>query len=339
MNSKKYECVYYFLDDSTQPKKKTDKSYKLVPRDFYLENKLTNIKRIQQFKYHFYVPLNNYNLTINELDDYDSELNGTHLQNDKTTLLLEFDNIELTNLKSYLLLTHTPQQYISDIIHFYTYLLSSIDLLVQHQLVFNSISFENIYIDNYNTPLLANFSLSLNISHDQYNNYMKHFILAYDPEYIEWPLEFHLLAYIQTNKLKSISYFNIESVVNDVIKNHYILASFGEKIVSSYRTKALEYYSKYINKSFEYILTDATKYYDTWDNYSLSILFLKILINIHNSIHTKNKFIILFMKLLVCNINASPLERHSIKDTLQQFNSIVDQTSVSQFFELFKRLS
>lgn len=331
-----YECVYYFLDEPLlQTDLHNDKIHKLLINDFYLRNELTNVKSIRQFKRHFYVPENNYTTYLNDMDEYNLE----YITTDKSTLLVEFENKILIDLKQYLNTSVTPQKYISNIIHFYKHLLTSIHLLVQNQLVFNHINVRNIVIDTYEIPLLTNFALSIDISHDNFQQYITHFILSYDPTYIEWPIEFHLLAYIQTNKLKSVSYFNIETVVNDVLSHNSILASFGDKIVSSYKAEAIHFFSKYINKSYDYILTDITSHYGTWDNYSLSILFLKILINIHKSINVQNKFIILFMKLLVCNIHTNPLKRLSIESTIQQFNSLVDSISLDVFHNLFESLT
>ena len=165
-------------------------------------------------------------------------------------------------------------------------------------------------------------------------SYIKQFIIKYDPTYIEWPLELHILSYILTNNLESISLYNLELIINDVIKNNNILNNFGEKIVSSLKEEALTYFNKYINQSYEYILDDIFKYSNTWDNYSLSILFLRILIGIHRSLNVKNKFIILFMKLLVSNISLNPCKRLTIENTIYKFEILIDSLDPKDFKEI-----
>ncbi len=71
-------------------------------------------------------------------------------------------------------------------------------------------------------------------------------------------------------------------------------------------------------------MTDVLQFSNTWDNYALSILYLRILIGIHRSIGIKNKFIILFMKLLVTNIHLNPLKRLSIEMTIEKFDILLD---------------
>jgi hypothetical protein len=152
-------------------------------------------------------------------------------------------------------------------------------------------------------------------------------------------LEFHILSYLLTNKLNSLSSYNIERIIHDVIDKHVILKTFGDDFVSSYKDEALHYFKKYINQSYDYILTDILQHYGTWDNYALSILFLKILIGIHRSVEVKNKFIILFMKLLVCNIHLNPLKRLSIQETTNKFETILDSLSPKDYKEILDNLA
>lgn len=330
-----YNCNFFSLEHK-QPLN-SSKKHLLVPNSFYNNNELTNINKIKKYELFYYIPTNKRKININEMDQ---EFKHNYIKTDNSSIIIEYQHKELSTFHEGLSKqTNKPKIYILFIINTYKHLLNSLYLLVQHQLIHNHINFQNVLIDKYNTALLTNFSLSIDISHSNFKEYIKHFIISYDPEYIEWPLEFHLLAYLQTNKLKSPSKYNIETVVNNVIDNHYILATFGTNFINSYRTEAIEYYSKYINKTFDYILTDCLHYYNTWDNYTLSILFLRILIEIYKSIHTNNKFIILFMKLLVINIHSVPLKRMSIEDTIIQFDGLISTIKPNEYNDLITAMT
>ena len=203
-------------------------------------------------------------------------------------------------------------------------MLNSINLLVNNNIFHNHIDFDSIVVDKFEYPLLTNFSFSIDYSHNNMVQYIKHFIIAYEPSYLEWPIELHILSYLLTNKLNSLSSHNIENIIHEVIKNNSILNTFGDNIISSFREESLQYFKKYVNQSYDYILTDILQYAHTWDNYSLSILFLRILIGIHRTIEIKNKFIILFMKLLVNNIHCNPSKRSTIDLTIKKFDSLLD---------------
>jgi hypothetical protein len=211
-------------------------------------------------------------------------------------------------------------------------------LLVDQRIVHNNINFDSIVVDNHYIPLFSNFSFSIDISHPNIDQHIKHFFVAYEPSYLEWPLEFHIISYLLTNKLDSLSSHNIETIIHDVIEHNNILKTFGDSVVSSYKEESLKYFKKYVNRSYEYILTDILQYSNTWDNYALSILFLRILIGIHRSINKKNKFIILFMKLLVSNIHLNPLKRFSIDVTTNKFNNLLDNLEPKDYKEVINGL-
>ena len=76
------------------------------------------------------------------------------------------------------------------------------------------------------------------------------------------PIEFYLLQYQLTNKLSSLSFYNIETVIKHFIKEHTVLNSFSkekEKLVED----GLKYFVRYTNKSFNENIQDMLNYYWT----------------------------------------------------------------------------
>jgi len=340
------KCVYYFFNSKSYNNAKIKPIHKIRNTDFFLMNELTNSKKIhtiQDYRYYYYVYETTSELKITELDeDVDCVSSGEHIKSDGT-VLLKFDNRELIYFKNYLKALSSSTKYIFTIIDFYKRLLKSVGLLVNKQIVHNYINFDNVVIDKRSeVPLFSEFSLSIDLSNKNIEQYIQSFFIEYDPSYLEWPLEIHILSYLITNKLtspqNSLSSYNIETIICNVLEHNNILKTFGDKVVSSYKQEALEYFKKYVNQTYDYILTDILKYSNTWDNYSLSIMFLRILIGIHRSIKIQNKFIIMFMKLLVCNIHLNPLKRLSIGSTTNNFNSILDSLEPKDYKEVLDNL-
>jgi hypothetical protein len=341
-------CVFYFFTEYSnslknkrkETKEKKEKIYKIVNRNFFITNELTNqkiINQIQDHKKYYYLCDNNKELNITSLDEDNANLKGKKLQNDDT-FLLEFEDQQLIYFKTYLKNLNSPTKYILTIINFYKYLLNSLDLLVSQNIFHNHINFDTIVINKNDNPLLSNFMFSINLSCNNIEDYIKHFIISYDSAYIEWTIELHIISYLLTNKLNSLSNYNLENIIHEYISNNTILKTFGEVLVSSYKKEALHYFKKYVNQSYNYILFDVLNYSNTWDNYSLSILFLRILIGIHKTIGIKNKFIILFMKLLVCNIHLNPCKRLTITQTIQKFNSLLDSLETKDYKDVINSL-
>ena len=333
-------CVFYFFNENENTSKK-QKIHKIVRFDFLIQNELTNQKKLLNMcnkKTHFYLCENTSELKITEIDENDRRFRSNYSKADNT-ILLEFEDRNLIYLKNYLKALSPSKKYISTIIHFYKHILCSLQLLVNHNIYHNHINFESIVVDKNDYPLLSNFSFSIDYLRADIDQYIKRFIVEYDPSYIEWPIELHLLSYLLTNKLNSLSSYNIDNIIHEVTQNNQILNTFGPAIVSSYKEEATDYFKKYVNQSYEYILTDILQYSSTWDNYALSILFLRILIGIHRSINIKNKFIILFMKLLVCNIHLNPLKRNSLTSSTEQFEILLDNLDPKDYKEVINALS
>ena len=333
------EHVFYFLNDNENKIKKKNKIYKIVKNDFLMRNELTNmnkIKKIMSYKNRYYVCENSSELKIATIED--DVKTSKEIKSDET-MLINFEDRELIYLKNYLKALSSSTKYIFTLIDFYKYFLNSIYLLVECCIVHNNINFDSIVVDNNCIPLISNFSFSIDISRPNIEQYITHFFIEYDPSHLEWSLEIHILTYLLTNKLNSLSRYNIENIIHDVIKHNTILKTFGDSVVSSYKFDALEYFKKYENRSYDYILTDILQFSNTWDNYALSIMFLRILIGIHRTIDRKNKFIILFMKLLVSNIHLNPLKRLSIDSTTKQFNNLLDSLEPNDYKEVINLMS
>ena len=339
-NSKQLEtCVFYFFNEY-EVKVKKQKIHKIIHNDFFIQNELTNQKKIlkiHDINKYFFLCENTSELKITQIDEHDTTINKSYTTYDDTILLV-YEKRQLTVFKNYLKALNPPKKYILTIINTYKHLLNSLHLLVTNNIFHNHINFDSIVVDNSDYPLLSNFSFSIDYSRKDIERYIKHFIIAYEPSYIEWPIELHILSYILTNKLNSLSSYNIETIINEYINHNNILNTFGPSVVSSYKEEANQYFKKYVNQSYEYILSDILQHAHTWDNYALSILFLRILIGIHRTIGIKNKFIILFMKLLVCNIHLNPCKRLSISQTIQQFNSLLDSLDPKDYKDVINSL-
>ena len=79
----------------------------------------------------------------------------------------------------------------------------------------------------------------------------------------------------------------------------------------------------------------------TWDNYSLSIVYLKYIYYFNVKGFIKNNFIIFFSQLLTQNIHPNYEKRHTIKDTKQLFKEFwYDETihNTSNFLDILSNI-
>jgi hypothetical protein len=348
------KSIYFFYDikDEKQLTKKTDQKtiHHVVSLNFFSLNEIENVDKIKQnneldYEQYYYTFNTFEKLKIAELESTAQSQTAISIKRDiknDTNILLTFDKCKLIYLDLNLKTLTCSRKYVYLLVEYYRYLLRSISLLVDNALVHNNINFNTIVVNSFDKPLLTNFMYSIDLNRSSNMSsmatYIKHFITRDVKDNMVVPIEFCILKYQLTNKLECLSLYNIETIVKQFVKDHTILNTFGSKVVQTYLKDGLHYFSKYTNKSYEQNVTEFLKYSYTWDNYALSIIYLKILIGIHRVINTNNKFIILFMKLLVDNINLDPSKRPSLKLTSQAFEQILRNIDLKELQSLVKML-
>jgi hypothetical protein len=344
MTNQLKSCVYFFPTNIKSPNKQLNKRFNnlLVQNSFWVNNELTNIQRlykIQNYKNHFYIPENTNKIHIAEYQEHHGRITDGDILGNDDSILFKFENAQLIYFKDYL--KTSPQEFILRVIDSFETLTQSVCILNDLHIVHNFLKSDTILYDiQHGNLVLCNFRFSIDMRHKNKETYLIHFFSEFDPEYNERPLEIHLLSFMITNKLKSLSINNIEFVINSVAK-HSIIHNFNSTIISEFVSSSMKYFEKYVNKSYEEILHDILKHSNTWDIYALSLMYLDILSSLYNKLtntNKQNKFIILFMKLLVNNLHFHPEKRHSPQITLTYFKIMLESIGPSSYIEIIQDL-
>ena len=204
------------------------------------------------------------------------------------------------------------------IIDTYRTLVNALGLLVDNNIVHLDLKNENIlYNIKLNITQLIDFGLSIPIDNLTSDNLIDYFYI-YSPDYYIWPVEVHVINFL-IHRVNTADYVltseHIITITNDVISNNIILTKLDNTSFNDmYKESCLTYLNTYIGVGKEKIINELIKTCKTWDNYSLSILFLELLSYLFP--YGKNSFIDHFYQLLIHNILP---ERYSIKDTMKRF--------------------
>ena len=341
--------VFFFFDDDSDvsigtkdPLVRRFVSMDLLGlNEIHITNKIKN-QIPDTWSKHFYLFEDVETMKIGALDTGIQNLHAFRELKDDGTSLVWYKNRHLVYMDGYLRSLSCSRKYILFVTDFYRRLLLNIDLLVGCQIVHNNIGFKSLVVD-FETPILTNFRFGLDLKTNSRSN-IKRFFIQYAPDRLQWALEIHLLCYLQTNKLDSLSFSNIELVVKSVVAENTFLKTFGQKIVTKYIDEGINYFSKYVNKNTDWIVDDVLRYANTWDNYALSVAYLKIIIDLYSNISNKNskanksKFLIQFMQLLVTNIHSNPLKRLLVKDTTNKFAKLMDECDMNDLYLLVCKL-
>ena len=111
--------------------------------------------------------------------------------------------------------------------------------------------------------------------------------------------------------------------------------NFSNSFLEKYNNKCFQQLLIYNNLKFDERIKKIMSYWKTFDNYSLSIMYLKFLRYINMDGFKDNSFIIFFSKLLLQNIHPNPEKRFTLIDTVHTFNAFLYKKNLNniQTFE------
>ena len=316
----------HFFSNSDNIKKKQEEKTKIIKYCFYSLNELNICKKIKKIQYY----INNF-LVIEDYDNINiSQLNDTYIDkinisNDSKYLIFTYKNENLIDFNDFLYNLITPKQFIFHLIQSFQYLLDSLIVLNENNICFFNLSPKNIVfnLDNGEKPILSSFEFSLQISKLN-EDYLSNIIKNLDDQYIYKPFEVHILFYLIKNNIDTISYSFIEEVCEIFVDNLSILHLFPEKYKKSYKNTCVSFLKKYINKPKTYIISDILKYYDKWDMYSISVLYIHIFGSFLQIFSLKGSFISKIVIELSKNIHPDPSKRLNLNDFREKYNILFD---------------
>ena len=309
--------------------------YKL---DFFSSNEINICNKIIEIPYftNYYNPIIDYNyVNVGELNEHSiEEIQLVNSNRDNKYLNIEYKNIECISFDKFIVSLKTPTHFISKIFSCYTYLLNGLIVLNDYDICLFDLSPENIVypLNNGDNPILQNFQKSI-----QQNkitiNYIINILKSID-DYTHKPLEVHLLFYIYNNNNITLTEALMKQICKKYVDNTQVLKFFSEKYREKYYESCINVLTKYIKKPLREIVETIFESIETWDNYSLSIIYLHLIGNLTLVFSLKHKFITNFIMLLLKNISPNPLQRESLENTLSHFNHLfngnMDWTIVKQ---------
>ena len=331
-----YKCVHFFLDSEPDLESGLELEPRLksryVKNDFFGKNEVVILRRLIMLpncSNHFHVCKSIETVKIAELGTNEYNLQTINCLKDDHSMLLRYTDEMLLYMDGVLRSLSCSRKYIYLLTDFYVRLLTSIHLLVSNNIVHNNIGFKTMVVNSFELPILTNFrfSLNLSVSGSKMNECLKHIFIQYNPGHIYWPPEIHLLCYILTNKLSSLSLNNVETVLS------------GLKIVydNNDNDALLKHFSKYVNMNCDQIIADIMRFSGTWDQYSLGICYLKLIGDLEKNIKTSNNFVVMFLELLRETVNALPSKRPSVSETLAKYKQLLYDCSIADLYSLIKR--
>ncbi len=240
-------------------------------------------------------------------------------------ILMRIRFIDMEDFDNYILKNANANLIVLTLIKGFNHLLKSIQLLINVNIVQFDLKGQNIVFDNKKTlPIIIDYGLSLPMDKiDTATMYNYFYIFA--PEYYVWPLEVHyinLLLHITSEPTMA----QLRDLAKRYTKSNAALEAFSPKFRNNYEILCLQTLQEYTELSFKDRIKTAIKAWTTWDNYSLSIIYLKFIFYLTRAKNNKsldNSFVKFMTKLIVMNIHPNFKRRLSIKATINRFDEFL----------------
>jgi len=232
----------------------------------------------------------------------------------------------------------TKKQKIHKIIQSFKNLLQIMNKMNERKLVHMNLVPSNILFKEDETPYLIKFDQTLLFQKEEderkSNEEMETQLFSeYNPRKIHWPIEVHLLCFMNARNLVSLSAANIETVVNDWITS-VSLSPLGKYITEEFKAASIFSQRGLINKPKYWIKQQLLSFAETWNNYSLSMIFLYLLSSLDPEIKN-HKFVTGFISILLQNISGLQTKRENESKTLEKFDDFIYSITQEEWQQLF----
>jgi len=285
------------------------------------ENEIRISEKIREIPYFFlyFSPIKSYKcLKISEIDEFSFEYSEI-IEKDEYVIISKDDLFEPTFYTFFDKIINLKEK-IRFFLDSYTYLLKAITILNKNKIIYFGINDEKIGFNNKKQPVLKDFTKSFALNEDF--SVLERIITSYEPISSTIPPEVHILTFVneKLRENENISQTNIEDISKDfVVKNHSLQGLSQETIKNYFNSCVSEGLAfSIVNEKKDKVFEKILKFSNTWDNYSLSALFLPIIIKIQEI----SPFFYSFAQLLFLNMDPNPRKRLSPSQTLEKFHDL-----------------
>lgn len=234
---------------------------------------------------------------------------------------------------------NTASNIILVFIESYRYLLMSLEKLNAISVVHFDIKLENIVFkgDTYE-PRIIDFGISIPINELNKHNMRKYFYV-YAPSYYVWCIDINIISFLLHETNDDLTEEDANTLSKIYVLSNNVIGSYSSEFIDQYLDLCIKQTKKYVGRPRDELIQELLSYSKTWDNYSLSIAYIKLIDVLFPNRENSNKFIINMNKLLMKNIHPDPTERMSIQETMTEFSNLFYiEEDVSSFLKLSKYL-
>jgi hypothetical protein len=190
------------------------------------------------------------------------------------------------------------------------YLLKSIHYLINYNIAHLNLAGESIMHTKNLIPCISNFTYSYTfpLTNEERKSFQPSPLL-------HLPLEVYAISFINRKSLSSLSDKNIDDIVTEYSGS---LSLFPEDILNRLKEAGNEFLRTFRNRSKEEILDGLFSFWKSWDCYSLSLYYYKILGTLEQT-----PFLLQLRAILIENMDSTAGNRNTIEETMDKITKII----------------
>ena len=323
-----FGCVYYpgiRCDGKTDSRK--NMVTKLQKRDFNADNEIKIGKLVRKIPNYrlFYLPvIKSCPVSLREIDkSVVSECKIVSASDKLKYVVMEIPYV--SNAPFFSILSDVSvgkRRLILSITESFRFLLDAIDYLLDDGIVHFDLKGENILYNTIsNEPQIIDFGISIPIERIKTRNIREYFYV-YGPDYYVWPLEVHVINFLLHETKSVLTSKDASSIATLYAKSNRALNIFSPSFKKMYLDDCKKVTERYVGKPRDDTIAMLIGMYKTWDNYALSVMYLKSFKYLFSEGFHRNPMIIHFSQILLLNISPDFYKRLSIDETKKKFNDI-----------------
>lgn len=367
-----YGCIFKpDINEKGETESNTKYISKLELSGDRLENEINIDKKVQSitnYEEYFSPILEKHSIELKEIKKEQPEIldcEVTKDSKDNTPIFLEkIKYIGKNSLENYLSIMKRgePKKFLELFLETQVILLESLEKLNQIGIIHNDLKEDNIICrDEDGRPIIIDFGLSMDNEYmflseniittissiftqntiektkeNEKTSQLKRYFFKYEPRYEVWCIDIIIINYI-LNILKKEEIplpkpENIIKLIEDYIKNNKIFEKIKEEEKDIFKKDLIEELTKDSFKTWENLLETLLTYQKTWDNYGLSIVYLKLL-KIHEEYIRKQmgEKYDEYINILKLIILSKPSERRLPEETMQNILQVFQKIKREQF--------
>jgi hypothetical protein len=308
---------------------------KICKYDFFSVNTVNICEKIKVIPYHYkyFWVLEDYDfIKVGQLDE--NTINDLDITNsNEKHLLFQYKTIPVIDFDDFLFYENSPKLFILNVLESFSHLLDSLIRLNEINICFFDLCPDNIVFNEYSYPLLHNFQNSIYIS--KLNECFISKLIPNITDFTYKPLEVHLLFYLIKNNLNTLTLDLIYKITDKYIDNLTItiLSLFSESYKEKFKTGCIDILTKYINKPKSDIICSILEQNETWDSYSISVIYLHIIGTIVQVYDLKGTFLSKLIIELMKNIHPNPSKRNNIKTIKANYEKLYEDFTDLSFIK------